>query len=54
MQNLLARRDGDMQFLYEREGDFSRLIDGITESPSFRLGRAITWPGRLLRDLRRS
>ena len=54
MQSLLARRDGHMQFLYEREADFSRLIEGITESPSFRLGRAITWPGRLLRERRRS
>jgi Rps23 Pro-64 3,4-dihydroxylase Tpa1-like proline 4-hydroxylase len=51
---LLARRDGHMQFLYERETEFTRLIEGITQSPSFRIGRALTWPGRALRGLLRS
>ena len=49
IQSLLARRDSHLQFLYERELEFSTLIAGITRSPSFRIGRALTWPARTLR-----
>jgi hypothetical protein len=48
---LLARRDVHMKFLYERELEFSRVISGIVKSPSFRLGRALTWPARVIRRL---
>ena len=51
MQSLLARRDKQIQFLYSREQKFSQVIDGITGSPSFRLGRALTWPARAVRAL---
>jgi hypothetical protein len=51
MQSLLARRDKQIQFLYDRELEFSQVIDGITRSPSFRLGRALTWPARAVRAL---
>ena len=46
---LLARRDTQIKFLYERELEFSELISGMTRSPSFKIGRAITWPARALR-----
>lgn len=46
---LLARRDTQIKFLYKREQEFSSLIWGMTSSPSFRIGRAITWPARALR-----
>jgi len=49
VQTLLTRRDQTIQFLYQRELKFSRVLSGIMKSPSFRLGRAITWPGRALR-----
>jgi hypothetical protein len=49
IRTLLARRDVHMKFLYERELEFSRVISGILKSPSFRLGRALTWPARAIR-----
>jgi len=48
---LVARRDAQLKFLYERELKFSRLIEGMRNSRSFRIGRAITWPGRWLRGI---
>lgn len=48
IRTLLARRDVHMKFLYERELEFSRVISGMVKSPSFRLGRALTWPARAL------
>ncbi len=51
IRTLLARRDVHMKFLYERELEFSRVISGIVKSPSFRLGRALTWPARAIRRL---
>jgi hypothetical protein len=48
---LLARRDTQIKFLYERELEFSALISGMIRSPSFKIGRAITWPARLLRHI---
>ena len=50
METLLARRDCQIQYLYQRELDFSRALAGIYASPSFRIGRALTWPLRALRD----
>jgi hypothetical protein len=55
IQTLIARRDKQIQFLYERELEFSNLITGITKSLSFRIGRGLTWPARALRStLRKS
>ena len=51
IQTLLARRDKTIQFLYERELKFAKVLDGITKSPSFRLGRALTWPMRMVRAM---
>jgi hypothetical protein len=50
MRVLLARRDTQIKFLYERELDFSALVSGMMQSPSFRIGRAITWPARAIRQ----
>jgi len=52
IRTLLARRDVHIKFLYERELEFSRVISGIMKSPSFRLGRALTWPARAFRRLK--
>ena len=49
IRGLLARRDTQIKFLYERELEFSALISGMLRSPSFRIGRAVTWPARAMR-----
>jgi 2OG-Fe(II) oxygenase superfamily len=49
VQTLLARRDKTIQFLYERELKFAKVLEGMMKSPSFRLGRALTWPVRAAR-----
>jgi len=52
LQILMARRNRQIQYLYERELDFSKALEGAYRSPSFRLGRALTWPLRKLRGQR--
>jgi Rps23 Pro-64 3,4-dihydroxylase Tpa1-like proline 4-hydroxylase len=52
IQTLIARRDKQIEYLYHRELEFSEAIEAITRSPSFRLGRALTWPLRVLRGRR--
>jgi Rps23 Pro-64 3,4-dihydroxylase Tpa1-like proline 4-hydroxylase len=49
LQLLQARRDQTIQHLYERELKFSRALEAMRNSASFRLGRALTWPLRALR-----
>lgn len=44
-----ARRDAHIQYLYEREKEFTR----IAGSPAFRIARGITWPLRKMRSLLR-
>jgi Rps23 Pro-64 3,4-dihydroxylase Tpa1-like proline 4-hydroxylase len=51
IRSLIERRDAQIRFLYERELEFSALVSGLTRSPSFRLGRALTWPARAVRRL---
>jgi hypothetical protein len=51
LQILLARRDTQIKFLYERELEFSEALEKLRESPSFRLGRMLTSPARALRAL---
>jgi hypothetical protein len=41
---LLARRDRQIQYLYQREQDYARLA----QSPTYRLARALAWPVRKL------
>lgn len=50
---LLKRRDAQIKFLYERETEFSSLIEGLVRSPSFRIGKVLTWPARAVRKLLR-
>jgi hypothetical protein len=51
LQVLIARRDAQIRFLYERELEFSEALFGITRSPSFQVGRFLTWPARKVRAL---
>jgi hypothetical protein len=60
IRSLIDRRDHHMRFLYEREKEFSENIEqlsgtmkAISDSPSFRIGRMLTWPLRVLRKLSR-
>jgi hypothetical protein len=46
---LTQRRDDQIRFLYQRELRFTKLIAGLTRSASFRIGRGVTWPLRVLR-----
>lgn len=46
IQNLLARRDTQIKFLYDREKEFHAAIEC---SVSYRLGLMLTWPLRRLR-----
>jgi hypothetical protein len=48
LQVLWERRNAQLRFLYERELEFSDALTKIRTSPSFRIGRALTWPARLL------
>jgi len=49
LRKLLARRDGHIGFLYERETEFSTMMNGINKWPAFRLARALIWPARVLK-----
>lgn len=51
MQALLARRDMQIKFLYDRELEFSSAIDQFRHSRAFRIGRMLTWPARTLRRM---
>jgi hypothetical protein len=53
LEMLLSRRDRQIRYLYERELDLSRTLTGVFRSPSFRLGRFLTWPVRKLLKNRR-
>jgi hypothetical protein len=46
IHKLFARRDDHIRFLYEREQEFSELLEGINKWRAFRLARALTWPAR--------
>ena len=46
IQSLLARRDKQIKFLYDREKEFHASIE---RSVSYRLGLLLTWPLRRLR-----
>jgi 2OG-Fe(II) oxygenase superfamily len=52
MRLLIARRDAQIRYLYGRELEFARALTGVMRSPSYRLGRFLTWPARWLRDIR--
>lgn len=48
LETLIARRDAQIHFLYEREKEITEVMTAMTQSPSFRIGRALTWPLRKL------
>ncbi len=49
LETLIARRDAQIRYLYERELEHSEVLRGVLRSPSFRVGRMVTWPFRMLR-----
>jgi len=49
IRKLFARRDDHIRFLYEREEEFSVLMEHINKWRAFRLARALTWPARALK-----
>lgn len=49
LQLVWKRQNGLLRFLYKRELEFSKALSDIRNSPSFRLGRMLTWPARALR-----
>ncbi len=51
IRKLFARRDQHIAFLYERETEFSQLMEGINRWKAFRLARAMTAPARMLKRL---
>jgi hypothetical protein len=53
IQTLLARRDQNTRFLYEREMEFSRAISNITLSRTFRWSRRFAAPVEWLRRILR-
>lgn len=46
LETLISRRAAQIRFLYEREKEITNVLDGTLRSPSFRLGRILTWPLR--------
>ena len=46
LRQVLARRDGQIRFLYDREKEISVVLFGILRAPWFRIFRACTWPVR--------
>jgi 2OG-Fe(II) oxygenase superfamily len=48
LETLISRRDRQIRYLYDRELNLSRALMAIYRSPSFRLGRSLTWPLRKL------
>ncbi|MGO4882854.1 MAG: 2OG-Fe(II) oxygenase [Bryobacteraceae bacterium] len=49
VRKLLARRDDQIRFLYDRDTEFTALLDGINRWRAFRLARALTAPARALK-----
>ncbi len=50
LRNLIDRRNQQIRFLWEREREMNEYLEKLHRSPSVRLGRALTWPLRGLRD----
>ena len=48
--DLIERRNQQIRFLWEHERELNEHLERVHRSPSVRLGRALTWPLRRLRD----
>ena len=48
LEMLLARRDAQIRFLYEREQEYSRVLAGMLKSATWRIGRIFALPAKLL------
>lgn len=48
LEILLARRDAQIRFLYEREQEYSQVLAGMLKSPTWRIGRIFVKPVKLL------
>lgn len=53
LRSLVEARDRRLRFHWEREKELRDMLAKIHQSPSVRIGRAVTWPARKLRDLLR-
>ena len=49
IRKLFARRDDHIRFLYERDQEFTVLLEGINKWRAFQLARLLTWPARALK-----
>ena len=49
IRKLFARRDDHIRFLYERDREFTVLLESINKWRAFQLARKLTWPVRLLK-----
>ncbi len=49
LRSMIEARDRRLRFHWEREKELREMLWKIDRSPSFRVGRALTWPLRLLR-----
>lgn len=50
IQGLLDGRDRQLRFFWERERELREVFELVEQSPSYKLGRALTWPLRKIRD----
>jgi hypothetical protein len=48
LEILLARRDAQIRFLYEREQEYSQVLAGLLKSATWRIGRSFVRPVKLL------
>ena len=51
--DLISRRDRQIRYLWEHEQELRTVFAETVASPSLRIGRALTWPLRKLRELTR-
>jgi len=49
MRKLFARRDDHIRYLYERDREFTALLEGINKWRAFQLARLLTWPARVFK-----
>src|SRR5690606_41274485 len=50
LRELFERRNQQIRYLWESERELREHLERVNRSPSVRLGRALTWPLRKVRD----